>query len=222
MKCRYRRRPARCRPISPVLYPGTAIRASRSSASWSRPACRISFTKKRNSPRSLPETSGPAARCSRSLVSFTWARWTGTISIIWCPVLRNVKAAEEGPILVHVVTQKGKGYPPCRSFPGQISRRFSLRCRFRAAGEGKAQRAKLHQGLRRKPHRRRAQGRADRRRHRRDGVRHRHRPVQKGIPEARFRRRHRRAACGDVRGGPRHRRHEAFLRDLFDFPAASL
>jgi 1-deoxy-D-xylulose-5-phosphate synthase len=28
------------------------------------------------------------------------------------PVLRNVKDAEEGPILVHVVTQKGKGYAP--------------------------------------------------------------------------------------------------------------
>jgi 1-deoxy-D-xylulose-5-phosphate synthase len=28
------------------------------------------------------------------------------------PVLRNVRDAEEGPILVHVVTQKGKGYGP--------------------------------------------------------------------------------------------------------------
>ena len=28
------------------------------------------------------------------------------------PVLKNVKAAKEGPILVHVVTQKGKGYEP--------------------------------------------------------------------------------------------------------------
>ncbi|MBM3492307.1 MAG: 1-deoxy-D-xylulose-5-phosphate synthase [Alphaproteobacteria bacterium] len=32
------------------------------------------------------------------------------------PVLRNVRAASnEGPILVHVVTQKGKGYPPAES-----------------------------------------------------------------------------------------------------------
>jgi 1-deoxy-D-xylulose-5-phosphate synthase len=30
------------------------------------------------------------------------------------PVLRNVKAAE-GPVLVHVVTQKGKGYPPAEA-----------------------------------------------------------------------------------------------------------
>ena len=31
------------------------------------------------------------------------------------PVLRNVRAAEDGPILVHVVTQKGKGYEPAEA-----------------------------------------------------------------------------------------------------------
>ena len=31
------------------------------------------------------------------------------------PVLRNVRDADAGPILVHVVTQKGKGYPPAES-----------------------------------------------------------------------------------------------------------
>src|SRR5256884_3879001 len=31
------------------------------------------------------------------------------------PVLRNVRDAKEGPILVHVVTQKGKGYAPAES-----------------------------------------------------------------------------------------------------------
>ena len=31
------------------------------------------------------------------------------------PVLRNVRDADEGPILVHVVTQKGKGYAPAES-----------------------------------------------------------------------------------------------------------
>jgi 1-deoxy-D-xylulose-5-phosphate synthase len=31
------------------------------------------------------------------------------------PVLKNVKAAEAGPILVHVVTQKGKGYAPAEA-----------------------------------------------------------------------------------------------------------
>ncbi|MGK2873414.1 MAG: 1-deoxy-D-xylulose-5-phosphate synthase [Alphaproteobacteria bacterium] len=31
------------------------------------------------------------------------------------PVLENVRNAEQGPILVHVVTQKGKGYPPAEA-----------------------------------------------------------------------------------------------------------
>jgi 1-deoxy-D-xylulose-5-phosphate synthase len=31
------------------------------------------------------------------------------------PVLENVREADDGPILVHVVTQKGKGYPPAES-----------------------------------------------------------------------------------------------------------
>ncbi|MEL7030181.1 MAG: 1-deoxy-D-xylulose-5-phosphate synthase N-terminal domain-containing protein, partial [Pseudomonadota bacterium] len=31
------------------------------------------------------------------------------------PVLKNVRDAENGPILVHVVTQKGKGYPPAEA-----------------------------------------------------------------------------------------------------------
>ncbi len=31
------------------------------------------------------------------------------------PVLRNVRDSKEGPILVHVVTQKGKGYPPAEA-----------------------------------------------------------------------------------------------------------
>ncbi len=31
------------------------------------------------------------------------------------PVLKNVREAKQGPILVHVVTKKGKGYPPAES-----------------------------------------------------------------------------------------------------------
>ena len=33
------------------------------------------------------------------------------------PVLKNVKASEAGPILIHVVTQKGKGYAPAETSP---------------------------------------------------------------------------------------------------------
>ncbi len=31
------------------------------------------------------------------------------------PVLKNVRDAKEGPILIHVVTQKGKGYEPAEN-----------------------------------------------------------------------------------------------------------
>ena len=31
------------------------------------------------------------------------------------PVLENVRNAKQGPILLHVVTQKGKGYPPAEA-----------------------------------------------------------------------------------------------------------
>jgi 1-deoxy-D-xylulose-5-phosphate synthase len=31
------------------------------------------------------------------------------------PVLRNVRDAKQGPILVHVITKKGKGYPPAEA-----------------------------------------------------------------------------------------------------------
>ncbi|MBA2125474.1 1-deoxy-D-xylulose-5-phosphate synthase [Hyphomicrobium methylovorum] len=33
------------------------------------------------------------------------------------PVLKNVRDANQGPILVHVVTKKGKGYPPAEASP---------------------------------------------------------------------------------------------------------
>ena len=33
------------------------------------------------------------------------------------PVLRNVRDMKNGPVLVHVVTQKGKGYGPAESPP---------------------------------------------------------------------------------------------------------
>src|SRR3979411_312534 len=35
------------------------------------------------------------------------------------PVLKNVRDMQDGPILVHVVTQKGKGYPPAEGSPPQ-------------------------------------------------------------------------------------------------------
>ncbi len=44
------------------------------------------------------------------------------------PVLRNVRDAEGGPILVHVITQKGKGYAPAELAPDKLHavRRFNV------------------------------------------------------------------------------------------------
>ena len=86
------------------------------------------------------------------------------------PVLKNVRDAKEGPILVHVVTQKGKGYAPGGSLRRQVSRRREVRRRDRQAGQGQGERAVLHQGVRREPGEGGAEGRQDRRDHRGDAV----------------------------------------------------
>ena len=63
------------------------------------------------------------------------------------PVLRNVRDAEFGPILVHVVTQKGKGYAPAENsadkYHGVV--KFDV-----ATGAGKVEtrRTAIHQGVR--------------------------------------------------------------------------
>ena len=67
------------------------------------------------------------------------------------PVLKNVRDNGDGPVLIHVVTQKGKGYAPGRGRGRQISRRQQVRRHHRRAGQGAGQRAELHQGVRRKP-----------------------------------------------------------------------
>jgi 1-deoxy-D-xylulose-5-phosphate synthase len=37
------------------------------------------------------------------------------------PILENVRDADEGPMLVHVVTKKGKGYAPAEAAPTNIT-----------------------------------------------------------------------------------------------------
>ena len=57
----------------------------------------------------------PAARCSRSSASIYVGPIDGHNLDHLLPVLKNVRDAENGPILVHVVTQKGKGYAPAET-----------------------------------------------------------------------------------------------------------
>jgi 1-deoxy-D-xylulose-5-phosphate synthase len=56
------------------------------------------------------------------------------------PVLRNVRDAEDGPVLVHVVTQKGKGYPPAENsadkYHGVV--KFDVATGTQAKSKGKA------------------------------------------------------------------------------------
>ena len=69
-------------------------------------------------------------------------------------VLENVRDAEIGPMLVHVVTHKGKGYEPGGEFRRQISWRGEVRRRVRRPGKAGAGSAELYVGLCQGAHRR--------------------------------------------------------------------
>ncbi|MGY4335870.1 1-deoxy-D-xylulose-5-phosphate synthase [Bradyrhizobium sp. LM2.9] len=138
------------------------------------------------------------------------------------PVLKNVRDMETGPILVHVVTQKGKGYGPGGSFRRQVPRRRQVRRRDRHPGQVQAECAGLSERIRREPRQGSRKGRQDRRHHRGDAVRHRRRHLQQGVSRPHLRRWYRRAARGDLRRRSCDRRLQAVLRDLLDLPAARL
>ena len=139
-------------------------------------------------------------------------------------VLENVRDADEGPMLVHVVTKKGKGYAPGRERRGQISRRrqkFDVVSGVQAKAEPGA--AELHRRLRQGADRARRSAttrwsRSPRRCRPGTGLD----KFARRIPRADVRRRHRRAACGDLRRRPRRAGLSAVLRHLFDLPAARL
>ena len=140
------------------------------------------------------------------------------------PVLRNVREAEEtGPILVHAITQKGKGYAPAEASADKLHSVSKFNVITGEQAKAPPGPPSLHQGVRR---------RADRAR--RSAI-----PTivaitaampsgtgldkfGKRFPDRMLRRRHRRAARGDLRRRPGDRGDEAVLRDLFDLPAARL
>jgi 1-deoxy-D-xylulose-5-phosphate synthase len=110
-------------------------------------------------------------------------------------VLRTVKARADGPILIHAITKKGKGYAEHEARPGPCHR--EVRRGDGRAEESPLQRAELHQGLRPRPDQGGGGRPQDRRRHGGDARRHRPRPVRRTLPDAHLRRGHRRTARGD-------------------------
>ncbi len=108
-----------------------------------------------------------------------------------------------------------------RGRPDPLSRREQVRSggRLRAEAGGEAV---VHADLRRLAARHGGRRPAPGRDHAGDARRLGARALLAGVPGALFRRRHRRAARGDVRRRPRLRGHEAGRRDLFDVPAARL
>ena len=67
------------------------------------------------------------------------------------PVLKNVRDAENGPILVHVVTQKGKGYAPAEASNDKYHGVVKFDVATGKQAKAKSNAPVLHQGVRREP-----------------------------------------------------------------------
>ena len=141
------------------------------------------------------------------------------------PRIADPDAAEhqgaDGPAVPARRDQEGAGLQARRGRPGPVPRARQVRPERRHQEGGRGQ-ADLHAGLRRLAVRHGGRRQAPDRHHAGDARRLRAGALRAGVSEALLRRRHRRAARGDVRRRPRVRRHEAGRRDLLDVPAARL
>jgi len=99
------------------------------------------------------------------------------------PVLRNVRDAKNGPFLVHVVTQKGKGYEPAEKSADKYHGVVKFDVATGAQAKSKPAAPRLYQGVCRGADQRGEEGRQDRRHHRRDAVRNRPRSLRQGISQ---------------------------------------
>ena len=131
------------------------------------------------------------------------------------------KAADYGgPVIVHAITRKGFGYLPAEQDQQdqmhQVPARPKARRRARSAKRAWSRRLRRRDGRDRHP----PSGRG--RDHRRDAAPRRPCPVRRRLPGPGLRRRHRRAARDDQRGGPGHGRPAPGRRDLLDVPQPGL
>ena len=128
------------------------------------------------------------------------------------------RARAQGPAVPARHHAEGLRLRACRGRSDPLPRRDEIRPRHRHRRQGVSPQAHVHAGLRRlavRHGRERPASRGDHARHARrlgPGA------LLAGVPEPLLRRRHRRAARGDVRRRPRVRRHAARRGDLFDVP----
>ncbi len=94
-------------------------------------------------------------------------------------MLRNVRDNADGPVLIHVVTQKGKGYPPAEAAADKYHGVNKFDVITGAQAKAQAERADLYQRLRRSADPGSRARRQDRRHHRGHAVRHRPRQVRR-------------------------------------------
>ena len=145
---------------------------------------------------------------SRSWASATSARSTGTTSTscaIRCEFVRGMT----GPRVVHVLTEKGKGFALRRIEPGEVARPRGLRPGHRRGAEEGERPADLDPGVRRRHHGARGRAPGPGGDHRGDALGHRHEHLPEEVARAVLRRRDRRRARRHLRRRPRDAGHPA-------------
>ncbi len=148
-------------------------------------ACRRAGSAARRASRNTRAISGRAARWFEELGFYYVGPIDGHDFDHLLPVLKNVRDAKQGPILVHVVTKKGKGYAPAEASDDKYHGVAKFNVVTGAQVKAKPNAPTLHARVRRQPDRRGEEGRQDRRHHRGDAGRHRPRPASaRSFPSA--------------------------------------